>query len=497
MQKLQGECFIDNITIVNHDNLAIDLSLVTSNIQLFESIDQPLVSGRISIVDSLELIKNYKIVGQESLSITIRARDDSEISGFTLKKNSINRVFRVYSITDEHTLDERNTKTYVLHFIDPKYFLINQVRLSKVMFGSYSDMLLKEWRELCFKNKEEPANLTEHWEESKPANKQLVCPDWTLFELIDYVKASAKSKDTDSPFENDLFFFDTVFGGVNRFMSLAKMITLSNPLIFDTFPRIDLYDPLIDDDTRLMDKPYEGLNVQILDYTRPQRANLIEAIYEGLYSSNLTSYDSVRKIDKVIDYDSKKVYDKFDGLNPMVNLDEPEKVTQVSAINPETVEISTKTYETLSINEPLAGGLSFDRINPTNIYSNSKQLVDSTSSENEQEFTSREFKDDSLCKRNSLMSLLEQFKMNVTIPFRRDITAGTVITLALPQMDTLLDNTDDMTSDELDNGEYLITRVNYNIEPMKNQGLIHLQCVKVGFDTDLKKYDPLSKVIKS
>ena len=60
MQKLQGECFIDNITIVNHDNLAIDLSLVTSNIQLFESIDQPLVSGRISIVDSLELIKNYK-----------------------------------------------------------------------------------------------------------------------------------------------------------------------------------------------------------------------------------------------------------------------------------------------------------------------------------------------------------------------------------------------------------------------------------------------------
>ena len=54
-----------------------------------------------------------------------------------------------------------------------------------------------------------------------------------------------------------------------------------------------------------------------------------------------------------------------------------------------------------------------------------------------------------------------------------------------------------MTSDELDNGEYLITRVNYNIEPMKNQGLIHLQCVKVGFDTDLKKYDPLSKVIKS
>ena len=315
--------------------------------------------------------------------------------------------------------------------------------------------------------------------------------------MIDYVKASEKSKDTDSPFENDLFFFDTVFGGVNRFMSLAKMITLSNPLIFDTFPRIDLYDALIDDDTRLMDKPYEGLNVQILDYTRPQRANLIEAIYEGLYSSNLTSYDSVRKIDKVIDYDSKKVYDKFDGLNPMVNLDEPEKVTQVSAINPETVEISTKTYETLSINEPLAGGLSFDRINPTNIYSNSKQLVDSTSSENEQEFTSREFKDDSLCKRNSLMSLLEQFKMNVTIPFRRDITAGTVITLALPQMDTLLDNTDDMTSDELDNGEYLITRVNYNIEPMKNQGLIHLQCVKVGFDTDLKKYDPLSKVIKS
>ncbi|SVB36017.1 uncharacterized protein METZ01_LOCUS188871, partial [marine metagenome] len=45
---------------------------MTSNITIFEAIDKPFLSGRITLVDGIDVLKNYKVVGQESLTIKIR-----------------------------------------------------------------------------------------------------------------------------------------------------------------------------------------------------------------------------------------------------------------------------------------------------------------------------------------------------------------------------------------------------------------------------------------
>ncbi len=489
--KIQGECIIDSICLVNQDDDIIDISQVCSNINFFESIDQYFCSGRLSVVDSRELIKNFKLVGQESLTVKIRPRDDTNTQdGYATKENSIFRTFRIYSITDEKVLDTINAKTYVLHFVDPKYFLTNQKRISKVLFGSWSDILLKEYRELCFKDREEPANLTDHWEKSDGENKQLVCPDWTFTELTDYIVATAKELETKSPFENDMFFYDTIFGGVNRFMSFAKMLTLETPVTFDTYPRIDI---ATGEDDPNMNAPYTGLNTQILEFERPKRANLIEAILGGAYASKLTSYDPIRKIDRVMSYDSGETYHKIKEKNnifPLVKLDYAEKVSKATRSDGQNVPDILDQYQTLSLNETLsADALSFDRINPTNIFSVSDQLVDSTSSENKQEYIANEFKDDALCKRNSLLLLMDQLKISVVIPFRTDISCGTMIRLSLP----LVEPNSEKASNKMDNGSYLITKVNHEIEPIMNRGIMRLECIKIGYDTDLVNYTPLDE----
>ena len=65
----QGELVVDALTIVNPEGDTIDISGITTSIKIFESIDKPFLSGRLSIVDGLDLIKNFKLVGQESLTM--------------------------------------------------------------------------------------------------------------------------------------------------------------------------------------------------------------------------------------------------------------------------------------------------------------------------------------------------------------------------------------------------------------------------------------------
>ena len=97
---LQGQVKVDNLTLINSDKEAVDLVNLCSNIKLYENIKQPFVSGRITLVDGLDLIKNYRIVGQESLTVRIRGLDDTQ-DGFTALKDSIDRTFRIYAITHE------------------------------------------------------------------------------------------------------------------------------------------------------------------------------------------------------------------------------------------------------------------------------------------------------------------------------------------------------------------------------------------------------------
>ena len=71
----QGELVVDSVSIVNPEKESVDILGLTSNITIYESIDKPFLSGRITVVDGLDIIKNYKLVGQESLTIKVRQRE--------------------------------------------------------------------------------------------------------------------------------------------------------------------------------------------------------------------------------------------------------------------------------------------------------------------------------------------------------------------------------------------------------------------------------------
>ena len=68
----QGELVVDSLSIVNSEKESVDVLGLCNNITIFEGIDKHFLYGRMTIVDGLNILKNYKLSGQESLTIKIR-----------------------------------------------------------------------------------------------------------------------------------------------------------------------------------------------------------------------------------------------------------------------------------------------------------------------------------------------------------------------------------------------------------------------------------------
>ena len=69
-----GEFFFDSFTLVNQYNESIDLQQMCSNFQLFESIYNKFVTGEVHIFDGLNVLKNFRMTGQEFIRIKIRQK---------------------------------------------------------------------------------------------------------------------------------------------------------------------------------------------------------------------------------------------------------------------------------------------------------------------------------------------------------------------------------------------------------------------------------------
>lgn len=217
---LPGELTVDAVILVNPEGEAIDLSFITQQIDIFESITDSFLHGRISVIDALGIAEDYKIVGQESLTIKYRIKE----TGNTFSKQ-IEKTFRIYKITNMVN-SNYDTYGYAIHFIDPKFFICENTRISKAIRGSYSEMLLKILsKDAKFEKLPNDVGV-DFWDTSTPSRHQLVCPNWSINEFIDFIKENANHSDN-AVFKNSMFFFQTMIGGF-RFMSLDKMLSGDN-----------------------------------------------------------------------------------------------------------------------------------------------------------------------------------------------------------------------------------------------------------------------------
>ena len=471
-----GEVALDSVTLVNQEGEVIDLTNLAVSIDIFEGIDNPFLSGRISILDGMGIFRKYKIFGQEH--ITIRYRTKQGVGEFTEGDFAVEKAFRVYKITDMLNHDSRYT--YVLHICEPKLFTVTQTRLSKVLRGSYSEILLQTLlKDAQFEELPEN-NSIEFWEESLPENQQIVCPNWTIRRLIDYIKDSANLGEN-AVYKNSMFFYQSLVGGF-RFMSLNKMISgdMDFVLPFSSEPR----NQKIESENVDVDDPTDGINTQILNFEIQKKGDTLHGMTTGAYASRLKTYDPIRKLEKDVVFDLGENYDKK-GKNhmsgfPTVRLNDDIIVHQAEESLTAEEDI---TYSEIGAEQPM--NKIFDakhiyRVNHTNAFSDSAILNDTS------QFIGNEYLDSGLLERNSMLHHLSSHVYKVTIPIRSDLSAGMVVTLRLPG-----GAIEQNEVDELDDQRFLITKIHHIVSPLSGDGTMVLQCVKESFAGLIKEQEAL------
>ena len=482
----QGELTVDALTIVNPEKESIDITALTSNITIFEAIDKPFLSGRITIVDGLDILKNYKIVGQESLTIKIRQAEGNG-SQYSIPEFSIDKVFRIYSVTDVIRTNQ-NTQTYVIHFVDPKFFTCEKTIISQTLRGTYSGMLLKVLEEYAgFKNLA-GAPAYDKWDESTPEHNQFIIPNWNVNRFIEYVCNNAELQGNKT-FKNSMFFYQSL-NGEFRFDSFQSMTARQFPLTFSYTPRNDLKS-----EEANINAEDKGLNTQILKLEVPQRFNTMVGLTSGAYSSKLLSYDPVRKLEEETVYSISDVYKR--GA-------EEGHVSQPPIIRASDMETTFRAEEISSIEKSpemreefvdLAPDISYDtnilyKVSMTNAFSDESKLVDASEGKSITQQKGQEYRDTGHLERAALLSLFEQSQIKVTLPFRSDMTVGTVINLDIPSPEK---KTDDTPGDEMMDSKYLIGKLVYRISPLDGMGSLTIQDIKESYGVDIKEYRPLEK----
>lgn len=130
--QLAGDYAIQVLMIITSDGTTIDIRSQAVEVNLYEDIFSPCMSGSILMGDAQDLITNFKMHGNEWLQIQI---DKPGLN------KPITKTFRIYKIS-EREYKTSSMQNYILHFCSEEMVLSTQQYISKAYKGmAISDMI--------------------------------------------------------------------------------------------------------------------------------------------------------------------------------------------------------------------------------------------------------------------------------------------------------------------------------------------------------------------
>ena len=466
-----GEFKITAFTLVNQYDESLDLTNMVMGFKLFESIFNKFVTGEVSIYDGLNLPKNFRMTGQEFIRIAISQKEG--IGEDAEEKFSIDKTFRIYKLDNIQRIDEL-TQTYVMRICDPRMFYVQRKRISQTLRGRYDQILQNALIDVGkFRTDEFDA-----WEKTVPENKQFICPNWTLAQLIDYLVNNSQVGESYA-FRNGMFFYQTLNGGF-RFLSFDTMAGMEFPIPFSMTSR-----NTVETEDENLNSP-KGLNTTIQAYKKPQLFDTLQATVGGAYASRLKVYDPIRKLEEENIYDLETSMNKGEHISgfPMMYLEDMERILKPNEIvdpgvSPTIDEIDvdskpTEEFDSLIIHD----------YHTLHSFDNAENLSDP------EVFEARKLSDSGVLERRALLEILQQHRIQLTIPLRTDLTVGMIIKLKIPTPEVPGEGD---KADKVNDDRYLITDLALNGDPQAKTGLLQLECVKESYAKQIESARPLDE----
>ena len=442
---------LEILTIINNEGQTFDIRNMMVNCRLYESMNSNFLIGELLIADSLGVLENARLFGQETLTLRF-----SQVSLVEPNDQAIHKVFRIFKVARTERVGQ-NIHIFRLDFCSPEFIQAKRLRISQAFRGSMTGIATKiAFDNLGIDTETPPSGSVfpyfEVIEQSQNNNYHVVVPNWTVNYAINWLCNNAQGTDSKSGLQDSYFFYQTASGGY-RINSLASMIGIEyqGGAKFGYSPaevqpdRRDL--PYLADPT--VGVPGYGMGKTALDYNVNSIADTLEGTISGLFASKQITIDNTYK------YQTQKTYSYLDRFVQGVDMaieefplvrQEPEALYEGSAAEAE--ESPAK--------------FPYANLPPIDSYGNAHTILksdthfvndDSNNIHQPDHLThhgSSQF-------RTAAKALLNYYSLNVLIAATTDISSGTVIELDIPPTQAQLE------SPTFHTGKYLIKNIGWSL----------------------------------
>lgn len=282
---------------------AIDVSAVFAEINIFDCLFTPMMSGNILMIDSVGLSRALNFDGSEAILIEIEKSEN-----FLQFKKS----FRIYKQTDRRNVNQ-STETYILHFVDDEFFFSIQQRVNQSYESTYSDIIRKILSTHLQIEGKDKATI-----EDSLGIRKVVIPNLSPLDAIEW--CTRRSLDIrNSP---SFVFFSNIFGF--NYVSLSTLLIKDSILEINFDPKnISQKDPLMEMSSA---RSFEVIS----------QNDSIDKIKNGVNVGRFIGFDPITRSfgEKIITFDDH--YDSIDHANKNPNRTEifnKDNTTNLTTIN--------------------------------------------------------------------------------------------------------------------------------------------------------------------
>ena len=202
---------VNELSIVTKSG-KLDISGLYEELNIFDSILLPVISGSILISDSIGLSAKLIFDGSESILIDLSKSQGSNVLNYK-------KAFRVYKQSDRENVNQ-NSEKYILHFVSDEMMFSDQQLVNQAYKTTYSD-IVKKILSVYLKT---PSNKLNGIIETSTGIRDVVIPNLRPLDAIDWC---AKRAIDEKRSANFLFFENNL--GYN-FVTLSTL--LSQPELF-------------------------------------------------------------------------------------------------------------------------------------------------------------------------------------------------------------------------------------------------------------------------
>jgi hypothetical protein len=442
--------YINLVTSMQGGVVPLFGSLVELN--LFEDIYSPTITGKVVVSDALGIIGNFRLNGTEFIQIGLKKAAQSE--------SAIVRNFRVFSITNRSTNSNNAYESYVIEFCSEEFIFAEQYRISK----AYKNTAISDIITDILVNYVKVGNKGTKNIYIQPTHGvyDFVLPNKKIFETINWLTNYAQ---TSNNIGADLLFFET-----NRGYFFQSLQTLYQQPSYQTY----YYNPK-NISTELRDQVVNIIDFEVLNFF-----DTLDAVNNGFFANKTITFDVMtrtKRTNNMFSYDDYFLKSKNLNTYPLTNQYQNRRGdTMYQVMDGTDLEMGALR---------LASGNSKQKLNPSVIAS--KGGANNVANDI--------FIETYLKNRVSQIGLINYTRLKVTVPGDHKLTVGSVVNFVTYGVGGTNEH-GERTPDPFYSGKYLITAIRHKLDKDLRYITV-MELSKESTETQYPAFDNSNPVLKS